>query len=89
MSRVERAKMVLAMEYIVRNTGADDIIDGWLTCGVADGDIEYGENDPNTVDDCYLEDEEFISLMDSFLITMNRAYKDGGLYCDKIASSIG
>lgn len=89
MSRVERAKMVLAMEYIVRQVNNEEHLDGWLTCGVADGDIEYGEIDPSKVEDYYLEGETFIELMDSFLITMHRAYKDGGLFCDGLGSSIG
>ena len=84
MNKVERAKMVLAMEYVARCINDEDVFDGWLMCGVADGDIPYGCTNINNVDEWYLEDDTFRDLMSCFLRKMVGAYKSGGLYCDKI-----
>lgn len=84
MNKIKRAKMVLAMEYIARQINDEDVFDGWLMCGVADGDIPYGSIDVEKVDDYYLEDDNFKDLMSCFLRRMVGAYNSGGLYCDKI-----
>ena len=55
----ERAKMVLAMEYIARHINDEDMFMGWLMCGVADGDIELSCFDADKVDPYYLEDQNF------------------------------
>lgn len=82
----ERKKMVVAMEYIARQINDEDIFMGWLMCGVADGDIKYGDLDPDSVDDWYIEDDNFKDLMTCFLRKMTAAYKSGGLYCGKVVS---
>ena len=84
--REERAKMVLAMEYICRHLNDEDDFMGWLMGGVADGDIKYGETDPETVEDYYLEDDTLRDLMECFLRRMRNAAKDGGLYCGTIGT---
>jgi len=84
--REERAKMVLAMEYICRHLNDEDDFMGWLMCGVADGDIKYGETDPEEVDDYYLENNRLQELMECFLRRMRNAAKDGGLYCGTIGT---
>ena len=79
--------MVKAMEYIARHINDENVFEGWLIEGVADGDIYYG--DLSDVADCaedYIEDRDFADLMDTFLWCMQRAYKSGGLYCDGIVS---
>lgn len=91
MDKVERIKMVKAMEYIARQINNEEVFyDFWLTCGVADGDIKYGDLNVSSVDEIslgyYIEDEEFSDLMRLFLKTMKFAYKDGGLYCDNVVS---
>ncbi len=90
MDNIERIKMVKAMEYITRQINDEDVFDGWLTEGVADGDIDYGDVSVGTDDaedlEYYLRDDEFADLMDTFLWVMARARKSGGLYCDKIVS---
>ncbi len=80
----ERAKMVLAMEFIARQINDEDVFDGWLMGGVADGDLDYGEWDISKVDDYYLEDEHFEDLMSCFLRRMVGAWNSGALYCDGI-----
>ena len=90
MNEIARMKMVTAMEYIVRNVNNEELLDPWLSVGVADGDIPYGSltielEDPDTLE-YYIEDAEFADLMDTVLDIMSRAYKDGGLYCDGIVS---
>ena len=90
MNKIERIQMVKAMEFLARNINDEDILGMWLTCGVADGDIDYGElvatSDDEEILDCYLGDEEFADLMDTFLHIMALAAKIGGLYCDGIVS---
>ena len=84
---MERTRMVKAMEYIVRQVNDENCMDGWLMCGVADGDIEYGDFAP--VDDnmeYYIEDDNFAELMGLFLKTMSKAQRDGGLYCGNVVS---
>lgn len=89
-NKLEREKMVLAMEYICRQINNEDVFVGWLFSGVADGDINYGELNPDNVDlEYYIEDDNFTELMDCFLRRMYRAYKSGGLYCDGKTSTIG
>ena len=74
--KAEKANLVLAMEYMMRNC-ATDVPDGWLMCGVADGDIEYGETDARAVDDCYLDDKNFEELVECFNRQMRILRKDG------------
>lgn len=89
MSKTERIKMVKAMEYIMRNLNDEEIFyNYWLTTGVGDGDIEYGDLDGGADEtlDYYIEDDTFADLMDTFCRTMAKARKSGGLYCDDIVS---
>ena len=91
MDRLERVKMVKAMEFIARQINDEEVFWGWLMEGVADEDIYYGDLDatPSDVADSaedYIEDRDFADLMDTFLWCMQRAYKSGGLYCDGIVS---
>lgn len=72
------------MEYIARQINDEDVFDGWLLCGVADGDIPYGSIDIENVDEAYLNDDNFEELMSCFLRRMKGAYESGGLYCDGI-----
>ena len=93
MNKVERIKMVKAMEFIARNLNDEEIFETWLMVGVADGDIPYGSLTVETDDlenlETYIEDEQFADMMDTFLNMMQRAVKSGGLYCDKIVSKAG
>ena len=86
----ERIKMIKAMEFIIRHLNAEDQMDQWLTEGIPDGDIELGDlavkSDDTELLEYFIEDEGFADLMGVFLCTMHEAYKDGGLYCDKIVS---
>ena len=87
MNTTERVRMVKAMEYIVRQVNNEDLLDYWLRVGVADGDIEYGDlTDEPGETEYWTENEHFAELMSLFLAIMKSAYKDGGLYCDKIVS---
>ena len=89
MNRIEREKMVRAMEFIARNVNDEELLlNRWLMCGVADGDIEYGDlNCSDDFDESYIEDDNFYNLMTCFLRTMVGAWKDGGLYCDGVVSA--
>lgn len=84
MNAKARYEMVRAMETIARAVNDEDVFEGWLMCGVADGDI-----DETTTDDeleYYIEDGTFSELMGTFLRVMSRAKKSGGLYADGIVS---
>lgn len=88
----ERIKMVKAMEYIARQVNDEEVFDLWLTLGVADGDIEYGdlsayENLENDDAAWYADDDKiFAELMELFLDLMKSAKRSGGLYCDGVVS---
>lgn len=84
----ERTKMVKAMEFIARQINDEEVFEGWLINGVADGDIEYGDLSANDEEDlsCYVDDDSFASLMTCFLRRMAAAHRSGGLYCDKVVS---
>ena len=90
MDRIERAKLVKAMELIARQGNDEEVFDGWLMNGVADGDIEYGDLEVTNEDaenlEYYIRDKDFADIMAVFLRVMARAQKSGGLYCDGIVS---
>lgn len=81
-----RKKAVLAMEFLVRSVNDEEIMDGWLMCGVPDGDISYASEDTSQVDDYFVEDDNFKELTALFLRSMSRADKSGGLYIDGVVS---
>ena len=82
----ERKKVVLAMELLARCVNDESAINGWLMCGVADGDIPYGSLDISDVDDSYVDsDAWFAGIMGCFMRTMKRA-QEGGLYVDGVVS---
>lgn len=80
----ERAEIVRAMEKLARCINDENIFEGWLMCGVADGDIDGTETDAEL--EYYCEDETFAELMRVFTNRMARAYKSGGLYADGVVS---
>lgn len=91
MNKIERIKMVKAMEFICRSLNDEEVFNGWLLSGVADGDITYGSlsveiKDPDNLDVYISDDEDFADLMDTFLSRMYYAQKSGGLCCDGVAS---
>lgn len=82
----ERKKMVAAMEYIARQINDEDVFMTWLSVGVADGDIPYGDLSTDNVDEYYIDDDTFKEVMGCFLRRMVGAYKSGGLYCGGVTS---
>lgn len=79
-----RVALVRAMDLIARHVNNESAMDGWLMCGVADGDITPDTKDEDL--DYYVEsDRTFSELMGCFMRTMKRA-EDGGLYCDGVGS---
>ena len=83
----ERAKMVACMEYIARQINNEDVFETWLMCGIADGDIEYGNLDITDIEDYYLDDVNFKNLMSTFLVCMKEAFRDGGLCFNSIITN--
>ena len=92
MRKIERIKLVKAMEFVCRQINDEEVFEEWLVDGVADGDIEYGDLTVKDEDldeygtGYYIEDEHFCELMDLFLSVMKSAKKSGGLYCDDVVS---
>lgn len=80
-----RKKAVLAMELLASSVNDESAMDGWLMCGVPDGDIPYGSLDTDNVDDYFTDDKHFAELMGCFMRTMKRA-QNGGLFIDTITS---
>ena len=85
----DRVAMIRAMETIARCVNDEDVFEGWLMCGVADGDIDRNTTDQEIMDEYCTDDENFIGIMDCFLTLMKNAYKSGGLYCGDVVSTIG
>lgn len=81
-----RKRAVLNMEFLVRSMNDEELLDGWLMCGVPDGDIPYGSTDTSCVDDYFVQDDHFAELMRLFLRCMHSADKSGGLYVDGVVS---
>lgn len=89
MDRTERIKLAKSMEFIARQVNDEEVFEGWLINGIADGDIEYGDlgvSDDDEILDYCVDDADFAELMALFLRIMRRADKSGGLYCDGIVS---
>lgn len=89
MNLKERATMVRAMETVMRNLNDEEVFEGWLMDGVADGDIDEKTTDEDL--EWYCKDESFASLMDTFCWVMKNALKtypeeQAVFYCDKIVS---
>ena len=84
MNKTDRIAAVRAMELLARAINDEEIFETWLTLGVADGDIDGHETEEDL--ECYIDDEDFADLMDTFLFIMKKAYKSGGLYFDGIRS---
>ena len=93
-AKIERTKMVKAMEFICRCINNEEIFwDYWATCGVADGDIKFGdltvEAEKVEEDEAYYytNEDTFTELMKLFLDCMARARLDGGLCCGDVTSA--
>lgn len=83
----DRKRMVACMEFIARQLNDEEIFVGdWLSLGVADGDIEYGNLDEEDIQEYYIEDGNFRDLMETFLDCMALAKKSGGLYCGGVVT---
>ena len=81
----ERAELVRAMETVARCINDEEVFEGWLICGVADGDIDENTTDEDLA--CYYEDDkDFADLIEEFMHLMARARKSGGLYCDGVCA---
>ena len=86
---LDRIKMVKAMEYVMRNLDDERLFDFWLSIGVADGDITYGDLDAivNAKElEFYVEPDNCADLMATFIHIMKQCDVDGGLYCVNIES---
>ena|GEM_PF-1303092 len=84
----ERVKMVRAMETIARAVNDEELFCAeWLTCGVADGDIDGTETDSEL--EWYCKDKNFAELMETFLTLMEEAHNSGGLYVDGVGGKTG
>ena len=90
MDKVQRIKMVKAMEYVARQLNDEEFLEDWFINGVADGDFEYGDlevtNDNLDDMEYYIDNVHFADLMHNFLRIMSKAWKSGDLYCDGILS---
>ena len=89
---LDRKKMILAMEYICRQINDETVLEGWLMCGVPDGEIPYGSFDLDIIsdDDSMVNDKDnFRDIMDCFLRRMEGAKKSGGLWCGDVVTKAG
>ena len=84
MNLTERQAVVKAMDIMVRTINDECIMDSWLMCGVADGDINI-DTPINEVDEYYCSDGELGDLLTRFLKLMGKA-SINGLYVDGVVS---
>lgn len=86
---INRAKMLVAMEYIARHVNDEEAFyNVWLTNGIADGDIKIGSLDIDIEElDYYLDADVFKDMMTTFLELMAEAWECGGLYCGEVVSA--
>lgn len=87
MNLYSRTLLVDAMDFIAHCVNDEDVLDFWLTNGVADGDIDYTASDGSL--EYYCRDENFAHLMETFLSLMEKAKHSGGLYHDGVVSNLG
>ena len=92
-NKIERMKMIKAMEFIARNVNNEQVFNIWLADGIGDGEIEYGDLNVSETEGYYCggdgweqdeADKHFADLMDTFMWVMKEAWKDGGLYCGDV-----
>lgn len=84
---LDRAKTVMAMDYIARCINNEEIFMTWLESGVADGDIDEHTTPEDIInDEYYIANDNFSYLMCLFLRLMCEAKKDGGLYSGSVTS---
>lgn len=84
MKKKLRTDVVRSMDLLARCVNDEMVFEGWLICGVADGDIDATTEDEDI--EYYIEDGTLAELMDTFLRVMARAKKSGGLYVDGVVS---
>lgn len=83
---MKRTDIVRAMDTMVMCINDESLIDTWLSCGVADGDITEETTDKEIIEAGYTSDTTFKELMDLFIKLMHKAGNNGGLYADGIVS---
>lgn len=84
MNKKARTELIRAMETVARSINDEEIFEGWLMCGVADGDIDDDTTDEEL--EYYIEDTNLADLMGVFLRVISRAKRSGGLYLDGVSS---
>lgn len=83
---MKRARLVKAMDIMIGAVNNEDLMEPWLMCGVADGDIQGDTTPEEIIEMGYCEDQTFQDLMTLFSKIMYRASGNGGLYCDGLVS---
>lgn len=80
---INRIEIVKAMDLIARCINDEEILDQWLTFGVADEDINEETTDEYIADMYCGEPECMKALLDTFLSVMSNARRVGGLFIDE------
>lgn len=76
-----RAKLVIAMDEIARSLNDENILESWLMCGVADGDIDENTSIEDVIEMGYTDDDTYPDIERCFLRCMSRAYKNESGLC--------
>lgn len=84
--RIERQKMIVAMDFIASHINDEDVLDGWLMNGVPDGMLNDSLDPTQIDDDDWLITDGFVDVMTCFTRRMSSAYLSGGLYCGGVCS---
>lgn len=84
--RIDRQKMIVAMDFIASRINSEDIQYGWLQYGVPDGYLNDSLDPTQIDDDDWMINEGFEEMMTRFLRYMVAAYRDGGIQCGGVVS---
>jgi len=97
-NETSRTELLRAMSTIVSAINNEEIIYGWLSSGIADGDENL--SDAELYENYGEDDNTFADIMSSFVRTMRRMVDDdefdeedrrkgnGYLYCDRVTSKL-
>lgn len=97
-NETSRTELLRAMSTIVSAINNEEVVYGWLSSGIADGDENL--SDAELYENYGEDDNTFADIMSSFVRTMRRMVDDdefdeedrrkgnGYLYCDRVTSKL-
>ena len=82
----DRRKMILCMEFIMRNLNDEELFYRWILAGIPDDEFKFGEFNPEVVDDYYIDPENFKDFVRIFLDILKSTEEGNAIYCGAVLS---